>query len=51
MPDSENFVRTHKSVVLHIRGKPVACIVEENKTHYIDYETLRSSNSVFVFTN
>ena len=46
MPDSENFVRTHKSVVLHIKGKPVACIVEENKVHYIDYETLRSSNSV-----
>ena len=46
MPDSENFVQTHKSIVLHIKGKPVACIVEEDKSHYIDYENLRSSNSV-----
>ncbi len=30
MPDSEEFVLTHNSAVLHTQGKPVACIIDKN---------------------
>ena len=43
IPDSEDFIQTHKSVILHIKGKPVACIVEEKNANYTRYEKLRSS--------
>jgi len=29
MPNSEEFIPTHKSVVLHKKGEPVACIVDD----------------------
>ncbi len=29
MPDSRAFAPTHSSAVLHIRGKPVACIIDD----------------------
>ncbi|MCV0409842.1 hypothetical protein [Nitrosopumilus sp.] len=29
MPDVEQYVPTHKSVVLHVKGKPVACIIDD----------------------
>ena len=32
MPDSEEFVPTHKSTILHTKGKPVACIFDLNPT-------------------
>ena len=31
MPDPENFVLTHNTTILHVKGKPVACIVENNE--------------------
>jgi len=31
MPDSEQFVLTHNSTVLHTQGKPVACIIDESE--------------------
>jgi len=31
MLDSEQFVLTHNSTVLHTRGQPVACIIDENE--------------------
>ena len=48
MPDSEKFVQTHKSAVLHIKEEPVACIIEENKNYFSYYENLRLSDSVKV---
>ena len=30
MPDSEEFVVTHESAVLHAQGMPVACIIDKN---------------------
>ena len=30
MPDSEEFVLTHDSTVLHTQGTPVACIIDKN---------------------
>ena len=31
MPDSEQFVLTHNSTVLHTQGQPVACIIDESE--------------------
>jgi hypothetical protein len=31
MPDPENFVLTHDSTVLHVKGKPVACIIDRSQ--------------------
>ena len=33
MTNTEDFVPTHKSVILHIRGKPVACVID-TKNNY-----------------
>ncbi len=35
--DVEKYIQTHKSLILHIKGNPVACVVEkifENKSKY-----------------
>ena len=35
MPDSEDFVLTHNSTILHTKGKPVACIIDnQNDSRY-----------------
>ena len=36
MPDSEDFFLTHNSTVLHIKGNPAACIIDNtpNKSRY-----------------
>jgi len=31
MPDSEEFIPTHNSTVLHTNGKPVACIIDDTQ--------------------
>lgn len=35
MTNTEDFVPTHKSVILHVQGKPVACIIDA-KNNYDD---------------
>ena len=36
MPDPENFALTHNTAILHVKGRPVSCIVEsdENTVKY-----------------
>ncbi len=34
MPDSEDFVLTHNSTVLHVKGEPVACIIDDAGNEY-----------------
>ena len=36
VPDSEDFVLTHHSTILHTKGKPVACIIDDtqNESRY-----------------
>ncbi len=46
MPDSEEFVPTHKSVVLHNHGTPVACIIDENTENQSRYESLQKNHSL-----
>ena len=31
MPDPEDFVPTHDSTTLHVKGKPVACIIDRSQ--------------------
>ena len=40
MPDPENFGPTHNSTILHVKGKPVACIVVENDEKETKYASL-----------
>jgi hypothetical protein len=48
MPNSEEFIPTHKSSILHVNGTPVACIIDDdlqNKSRYdaIEKSSLRAS--------
>jgi hypothetical protein len=48
MPNSEEFIPTHKSTILHVNGTPIACIIDDdlqNKSRYdaIEKSTLRAS--------
>ena len=40
MPDSEQFIPTHKSTILHIKGNPVACIIDQNPKNKLRYEKI-----------
>ena len=35
MTNTEDFAPTHKSVILHLQGKPVACVID-NENNYDD---------------
>ena len=45
MPDSEQFVPTHQSAVLHQNGNPVACILDKTG-HSIKYSQLANDSSL-----
>ncbi len=45
MPDSEEFVLTHSSTVLHTQGKPVACIIDKNGLEF-GYQSLPNDSSL-----
>jgi len=44
MPDSEEFIPTHKSIVLHKNGEPVACIVDDLDPSL--YKSLENNSSL-----
>ena len=46
MPDSEEFMATHKSVILHVKGTPVACIVDENSENILRYGAIKNNTSL-----
>ena len=46
MPDSEEFMATHKSVILHVQGTPVACIVDENPENILRYDAIKTDTSL-----
>ena len=46
MPDSEEFMATHKSVILHVKGTPVACIVDENPENILRYGAIKNDTSL-----
>lgn len=45
MNNTEDFIPTHKSVVLHLQGKPVACVIDtqNNYDQINDNTSLRAS--------
>lgn len=45
IPDSENYQISHNSTVLHTRGDPVACIIDEN-TPVSEYSSLPDDSSL-----
>lgn len=45
MPDVEDFVLTHYSTVLHSKGIPVACIIDNNQND-LDYSSLSGNPSL-----
>jgi len=45
MPDSEEFVLTHESTVLHTQGSPVACIIDKNSSESV-YRSLPNDPSL-----
>ena len=40
MPNPEEYVPTNKSTVLHVKGRPVACIVDENSENKSKYGSI-----------
>jgi len=44
MPNSEEFIPTHKSIVLHKNGEPVACIVDDLDLSL--YKSLENNHSL-----
>ena len=46
MPDSEEFMVTHKSVILHVKGTPVACIIDENSENILRYDAIKNDASL-----
>ena len=46
MPNSEEFIPTHKSVILHTNGAPVACIIDNEIQNKSRYELLANDTSL-----
>ena len=47
---TENYIQTHKSLVLHIKNNPVGCILEKsdvNKNKYLSIEKKIRSKSQY----
>ena len=42
MTNTEDFVPTHKSVILHLQGKPVACVIDNEN----NYDTVNENPSL-----
>ena len=42
--DVEKYAQTHKSIILHIQGKPVACIIDRDKNHEFRYQSILKNN-------
>ena len=46
MPNPEEFVPTHKSIILHTKGMPAACIIDENPQNKSRYESIKNNSSL-----
>ena len=44
--DVEKYIQTHASLILHIKGNPVACIVEEMFENKIKYDSLEKKSEI-----
>ncbi|WP_238523209.1 hypothetical protein [Nitrosopumilus maritimus] len=50
MSNTEDFIPTHKSVILHLQGKPVACVIDTQNNYDAinDNPSLRASLTGFL---
>ena len=48
MPDSDEFIPTHKSTILHTKGEPVACIVDHDSQNESLYNSILNDPSLQV---
>ena len=48
MPDSDEFIPTHKSTILHTKGEPVACIVDHDSQNESRYTSMVDDSSLQV---
>ena len=44
--DVEKYIQTHESLILHIKGNPVACVVEEIFENKIKYDSLEKKSEI-----
>jgi len=44
--DTEQYVPTHKSTVLHVKGKPVACIIDNDPTNELCFQLMNNNESL-----
>jgi len=42
----EKYIQTHKSLILHIKDNPVACVVEENIENKLKYNSLEKKSEL-----
>lgn len=48
MPNSDEFIPTHKSTILHTKGEPVACIVDHDSQNKSRYNSILNDSSIQV---
>ncbi len=48
MPNSDEFIPTHKSTILHTKGEPVACIVDHDSQNESRYNSILNDSSIQV---
>ena len=46
MNDTNEYIQTHKSLILHIKNNPVACIVEENNENKSKYLSIEKKSEI-----
>ena len=42
--DTEEYAKTHESLILHIKNNPMGCIVEENNQNKSKYSSIEKKN-------
>ena len=48
MPNSDEFIPTHKSTILHTKGEPVACVIDLNSQNEFRYHSMLNDPSLQV---
>ena len=48
MPNSDEFIPSHKSIILHTKGERVACIVDHDSQNEFRYNSILNDSSIQV---
>ncbi|QLH06801.1 hypothetical protein [Nitrosopumilus ureiphilus] len=46
MPDTEQYVPSHKSTVLHVKDKPAACIIDSDPNNDSRFQTISKNDTL-----